>query len=223
MQDEQTLARVRAYMSDMDLELNSKLPPERDLCASIGVTRAALRRALDILESEGQIWRHVGRGTFIGARPVENIDDVAYLANRSNPTKMMEARLHVEPELARLAAHHASNADFEFLRRCLRKSRAAREWRVYEAWDTKFHAAIATATHNHLLISLADTLNIVRRATVWGQMRDPKVPPADHLSFAEHDAIFDAIVQRDGDSAAENMRRHLITVRDRVLRSCRAQ
>jgi len=34
-----------------------------------------------------------------------------------------------------------------------------------------FHQAIAAATYNKLLISLFDTLNIVRRSTVWGQLR----------------------------------------------------
>lgn len=220
MVEPETLEHVRGYLQDMDLALNSKLPPERQLCAELGVTRGALRRALDVLESEGQIWRHVGRGTFVGARPVLNLDDVTYLADRCNPAKMMEARLNVEPELARLAAHNASNADFVQLRTCIRKSRSARDWRVYEAWDTRFHEAIAAATHNHLLISLVDTLNVVRRATVWGQLRERKVPPADHQSFREHDAIYDAIAGRDGEGAAEAMRGHLLTVRDRVLRNC---
>jgi len=55
----------------------------------------------------------------------------------------------------------------------------------------------------------------VRRSTVWGQLRSTKLPPANHGSFGEHDAIYDAIVARDTDQAAELMRKHLKSVRSR--------
>ena len=40
---------------------------------TLGVTRAELRKALAVLEAENQIWRHVGKGTFIGSRPIETV------------------------------------------------------------------------------------------------------------------------------------------------------
>ena len=92
-------------------------------------------------------------------------------------------------------------------------------WRFYEAWDNNFHRAIATATQNKLMMSLFETLNAVRRSVVWGQLRLTKLPPATHESFREHDGIYEAIASRDPDLAAECMRIHLKTVRDRVLLS----
>ena len=49
-----------------------------------------------------------------------------------------------------------------------------------------------------------DTLNAVRRTVVWGRLRDedPR-PPADHHSFAEHEAIVAAIEERDLAGAAQ--------------------
>ncbi len=213
------LVSLRGYLSRQDISLNSRLPPERELCRELGTTRTALRKALAVLESEGQIWRHVGRGTFVGARPVLNLGDVEYLSGRTSPAQVMESRLAIEPQLARLAALHGTKADFAEMRLCNRRCRSAREWRVYEAWDNKFHRAVAAATHNTLLVSLFDTLNTVRRSTVWGQLRSTKLPPADHASFHEHDALYGAIAGRDPDLAAQNMRIHLRTVRDRVLSS----
>ncbi len=67
------------------------------------------------------------------------------------------------------------------------------------------------------MISLFDTLNIVRRSTVWGQLRSTQLPPADHGSFAEHEAIYEAIVGRNPDLAADHMRNHLKSVRDRTF------
>ena len=213
------LVSLRGYPSRQEISLNSRLPPERELCGELGTTRTELRKALAVLEAEGQVWRHVGRGTFIGPRPVLNLSDVEYLGGRTSPAQVMESRLAIEPQLARLAALHGTQADFAEMRLCNRRCRAAREWRVYEAWDNKFHRAIAAATHNTLLVSLFDTLNTVRRSTVWGQLRSTTLPPADHASFREHDALYEAIARRDPDFAAESMRIHLRTVRDRVLSS----
>ena len=212
------LSRLQGLLADRQYPLNGRLPPERSLCRELGVNRGALRKALAVLEAEGQIWRHVGRGTFVGTRPAETVGDVSRIGSRTNPADVMEARLLIEPELARLAARNATSTDVDEMRHCIRKTKSARDWRVYEAWDTKLHRAVAAATHNALLLSLFDTLNIVRRATVWGRLRVAKpTPDPSHHSFAEHDALFAAIAERDLDLAAACMRRHLETVRRNLL------
>lgn len=213
------LTALKNFLSEQKLALNGRLLPERQLCSEIGLSRGQLRKALALLEADGQIWRHVGRGTFIGPRPVINLSDFEFLSNQTSPTEIMEARLALEPQLARLASLHGAVSNFLEIRRCNQRCRAAREWRVYGAWDNKFHQAIASATYNKVLISLFDTLNNVRRSTVWGQLRSTDLPPADHDSFNEHDAVYEAISGRDPDLPAECMRIHLRTVRDRVLSS----
>lgn len=63
----------------------------------------------------------------------------------------------------------------------------------------------------------SDTLNVVRRSTVWRQPRTTKLPPGDHPSFFEHDAICVAIMAHDEALASQRMRDHLNSVRERVL------
>ncbi len=211
-------ARLRAYLADGNLELNSRLPPERSLSRHLGVSRSLLRRALAELEAEGQIWRHVGRGTFIGSRPLESASDIDYVISHTTPRELMEARLLIEPGLARLAAGHATNADIRQLEQCIRKTKSATDWRVYEIWDTNLHRTIAAAAHNTCLMALFDTLNAVKRSVVWTRPR--KVPLArklEHHSFAEHDAIISAIIKRDPIRAEAAMRRHLESVRNRLM------
>jgi len=208
---------LRNFLGEEGLVLNERLPAERDLCRTLGLSRSALRKALAELEAEGQIWRHVGRGTFVGPRPIPNLSDVELLTSLTSPTAVMEARMAIEPQLARLAALHGTESHFAEMRQCNRRCRAAKGWRFYEAWDNNFHQAIAAATQNKLLISLFDTLNAVRRTVVWGQLRLTELPPPDHDSFDEHDAIHKAIAGRDPDRAAARMRAHLKTVRDRIL------
>jgi DNA-binding FadR family transcriptional regulator len=210
-------ARIRRFISNGGFGHNARLPPERSLSQEFSVSRSELRKALAALEADGLIWRHVGRGTFIGSRPVHNLDDVAFLGQLANPAQVLDARVAIEPELARLAALHAVKADCEAIRTCAQRGRTAGDWRSYEAWDNNIHHAVAKATHNKLLIFLFDTLNVVRRSIVWGQPRTTEGPPASHPSFDEHDAIADAIEAHDPAAAAARMRDHLRSVRDRVL------
>lgn len=209
--------RIKHYVVEQGFTHNARLPPERRLSEVFGVSRAELRRALAGLEADGLIWRHVGRGTFIGARPVHNLDDVTFLGQLASPAQVLEARLAIEPELARLAALHGVSGDCDAIRACAERARAAGDWRSYEAWDNKLHHAIAKATKNKLLIFLFDTLNVVRRSIVWGQERTTERPPADHESFDQHDAIVAAIATHDPAAAAAAMRDHLRSVRERVL------
>ena len=62
------LGRLRALLDDSSFDAGQRLPPERELAARIGIGRRALRRALEVLEAEGRIWRHQGKGTFLGSR-----------------------------------------------------------------------------------------------------------------------------------------------------------
>lgn len=208
---------LRKFITAGSFQHNDRLPPERDLSLRFGVTRAQLRKALADLEADGLIWRHVGRGTFIGARPVLNLADAAYLGELASPSQVMTARIAIEPELARLAALMAARADMEMMRHWAQRCRMAPDWRSYEAADNNLHHAIAKATHNKVLLYLFDMLNTVRRSTVWGQKRANPRPEPDHYSFAQHEGICDAIAARDETRAADLMRAHIHAVRDRVL------
>ncbi len=212
------LARLRAYLAESGLGHGERLPPERQLAGRLGITRAELRKALGSLQTEGQLWRHVGRGTFVGSRPADAVGDIAAMARRTNPGEIMRARLLIEPEIARTAALNATGAQVEDMRLAAQKMRTAATWRLYESWDTRLHCTIAEATQNSLLVGLLDTLNAVRRMATWGRLRvQPVRPSRDHHSFAEHDAIVAAIANRDMSAAAQAMRAHLQTVARNLL------
>jgi len=208
------LTQLRAYLAQNELPPSTRLPPERELSEILGVSRGDLRKALAILETQGELWRHVGKGTFVGARPVAELSPVAAIATQTNPAEVMRARLVIEPELAL----HATADDIAAMKLCVTGARGAETWRQYENWDNRLHRAIAEAAHNALLVAVFDTLNAVRRAVVWGRLRDegPK-PPADHHSFAEHEAIVTAIEERDLAGAASRMRLHLRQVQMLLL------
>lgn len=213
------LTQLKAWLAQRELAPGGRLPPERELCELLGVSRGELRKALAVLEADGLLWRHVGKGTFVGVRPVEELDSVRTVAARSNPREVMQARLVIEPMLAREAALNASQEHLDEMRRAIRASREAATWRQYESCDNRFHRTVAEAAGNTVLTALFDQLNAVRRAVVWGRLRDQNErPPRDHHSFAEHDRILGALAERDREAAHRAMLEHLMTVQANLLR-----
>ena len=212
------LVQLQAYLAQHDLPPDSRLPSERVLCDLLGVSRGDLRKALATLETEGQIWRHVGKGTFVGGGPIGETVAISDISDRTNPADLMRARLIVEPEIAREAALHTTQDDIVALRRSMGRTRAATTWRQYENYDNLLHRQIAQASRNTVLLGLFDALNAIRRAVVWGRLRvEAARPPDDHHSFAEHERIVDAIANRDLDGAARAMRTHLQSVGRRLI------
>ncbi len=209
------MANLRGWLADAALPEDGRLPPERDLAARLQVNRAEVRKALAVLQAEGLVWRHVGKGTFATRmatrRPAgERRPDVAEISDVTSPPEAMQARLIIEPELARLAALHANAVQLSEMQRLAMQMRAARSWEEYEDLDFRFHDLVAEASGNRLLLEVERLVNGVRRSVVWGNLaRRPVGPSPDYHSFDEHDAIIAAIGRRDRRGAADAMRRHL--------------
>src|ERR1700712_2178856 len=62
---QQVRLRLLADMTSGRLSEGAPLPPEPDLCATFGVSRVTLRRAVTELCAEGRLTRQQGRGTFV--------------------------------------------------------------------------------------------------------------------------------------------------------------
>lgn len=184
------------------------------MAAALGVSRPALRKALAVLEAEGQLWRHVGKGTFLGPRPLAAIGDLAALARRAGAADVLAARLVLEPPLAALAARHATPAQLAAMREAMAASRRpGLSWRGYEGQDARLHREVASAAGNPLLLHLFDQLAATRRVLTWDRPRArPDGPPPGHPSFAEHEAIVAAIAAGKAEQAATLMRDHIAAV-----------
>lgn len=212
---EGALVQLRAYIAQGEFAINDRLPPERVLCENLGIARSELRKAFAVLESEGSIWRHVGRGTFVGNGHGHSSDyqTIANIAKHTTPKEVTYARLVLEPMLAREAALHATSEHMQQLHENCRMARQAATWRQYETLDNQFHSLVAEATQNTPLIAMYEQLNAVRRTIVWGRLRRrSEHPPKDHHSFDGHEAVLSAIEQRDTDAALNSMKEHLRSV-----------
>lgn len=207
------LVQLRAYLAQPHLTPGSQLPPERELASQIGVSRGELRKALAVLEEEGLLWRHVGKGTFLSRKQTLEVMHISDIAGISSPAEVMRARIVIEPALAAEAAVRAKSSNIISLRRYALDSRAALTWREYEACDNRLHKEVAEAANNPITSGFYDMLAGIRRSVVWGRLRRERDRPAsDHHSFLEHDAIIDAIANRDPQAAHAAMLAHLGSV-----------
>ena len=175
---DQALSKVRDFIETRNFAVDGRIPPERTLAAELGVGRRSLRRALDVLEQEGRIHRHQGRGTFIDprrpasagsivstpsssgrgptrARLSAALDDVL---DQTNPLEVIEVRLATEPVMARLAALRASQSEIKRLQTLAVKTRTASDADTYERADSLFHRTIAEAARNTLFLTFFDTM-----------------------------------------------------------------
>jgi DNA-binding FadR family transcriptional regulator len=197
-----------SVVSDSD-----RLPNERDLALKFGVSRHAVRKALERLEIEGQLWRHVGRGTFRGQRPNPATSDADVVIQHASLREIVETRKIIEPQIAALAAVRASAAQVGAIEDAARRCGAAKNMDQYEVWDENFHRALANATGNVILQSIFETVNRARKKVVWGTMRRAALRPGrrDHFS-QEHARVVEAIRNRNPDAAWDAMRIHMETL-----------
>lgn len=210
------------WLATSGAALGDRLPPERILSEQLGMSRGELRKAMTILEAEGVVERHVGRGTFLrSASPDrDNVPPlIRQLAEITSPHAAMMARLSLEPELAGHAAIHAAPRHLTEARALAEGMRNAADWAEYEKLDSDLHELIAVASGNPLLAELHRIVNAVRVSVVWSRLELPRNgPPKDYHSFAEHDAIIEALERRDRKAAHAAMRDHLKSVRATLLK-----
>jgi len=213
------LGQLRALLDQSSSEGEQRLPPERELAARIGIGRRALRRALEVLEAEGRIWRHQGKGTFLGPRPAQTPTNLEELAKRTHPLEVMDVRLEIEPALARLAAMRATNGDIERLLHLAEKTASSSDADGRELWDSALHRTIAEAAGNSLLLAIFDMIDRIRQDATWRLLRErARSGERQQIYVEQHRRVIAAIAQREAHAAEQAMREHLEFVREGLLK-----
>jgi DNA-binding FadR family transcriptional regulator len=212
------LGRLRALVDANDVQAGGRLPPERVLAERIGVSRRAVRHALDMLEAEGRITRQQGRGTLISDARAGTLDLSEQLAKLTNPVDTLEARMAIEPALARLAALRGTQADFDKLFEAAEASRDSKDPISYEKADAAFHRRIAAAARNPLLVTIFEAVLHVASNRSWRHGRETAHCINNQARYAAaHRKIAAAICDRNPKLAEEAMRTHLAMVQQQLI------
>jgi GntR family transcriptional repressor for pyruvate dehydrogenase complex len=212
---EEIADRIRRGLLDRTFAAGGPLPSERVLAQRFGVSRGSVRDAFRILEVMGLVEMRHGQGTFPRELSVDRL--VTPLASvithqRDRQDELMDVRRMFEPAVARAAADRRTDEDIVELERVLASQRRKlKSGQNAIAEDTAFHAVLARATRNHVVVRIMETLNdllVESRKLTLRQKGRPEV------SLAGHEKIVGAIRRRDPDAAATAMRRHIDQIAD---------
>jgi GntR family transcriptional regulator, uxu operon transcriptional repressor len=212
-------AQLRRAISDNVYAYGDKLPPEREIARSLGASRTTVRKALRQLEERSFVRRKIGSGTFVVYG--RNSHDEREIADVTSPLELIDVRLAVEPHIIQLAVLHGTMRDMEAIAEALVPLELAGADREhFTEWDQRFHMALASATHNPLMLWIYRQINEVRGHTQWSKAKDKVLTPARIAEYnAQHRALFEAVQARDAETAHALMARHLEDARRDLVRA----
>lgn len=210
---EQVASHIEREILAGRLKPGDSLPPERDLRATFGVGRPAIREALITLQQSGLIEIGNGAPARVAKPNAERI--IAgiipavqqFLSDAEGQRQLQGVRLFLEVGLVRHAAVHASEEELEQLSQALERNRRA-IGNMAEAiqTDVDFHFMFAKIAGNPVFRAIYDAM------ATWLQAQRHAAPikPGDYdRGYNEHKRIFEAVRARDADAAQEAMQDHL--------------
>jgi GntR family transcriptional repressor for pyruvate dehydrogenase complex len=207
------------------LRAGERLPTEQEQIVRFSVSRTVIREAMASLRSEGLVVSRQGAGVFVADQkpnPTFRIDSKE-MRSLTEIENVLQLRLAVEVEAAGIAAERRSDDDLLQLRDCLDAiDRVIAEGGAALEADFAFHRAISSATGNPYFERFMHFL---------GPVVIPNRPPTQDaeqrrayldLVQAEHRQIYQAIADRDAESARSHLRYHLESSRDRYRQMSKA-
>lgn len=193
--------------------IEQRLPPgtklsESALCEAFGVGRMRIRRSLLLLASREVVDLRANRGAFVASPTAEQAAEI------------FEARLILEPDIARLAVERATDADLDMLTRHLEEEyEAHRQGRRNEAirLSGQFHVHLCQIAGNSVMLRMMKEL-VTRTSLIIGIYGAPGMV---NCRDDDHASIADAIRARDADKASRMMRLHLKHIQEHLDLSSR--
>jgi Transcriptional regulators len=212
--------RLLDLVTSGELEPGTRLPPERQLAATLEVGRSAVREALAALEVLGLVDVRPGSGTYLRGSVSELLPQSlswGILIGRRSTTELIEVRGALEIYSARLAAERMPDAAVARLGEHVDRMRASTDDPpAFVEADLAFHHDLAASVDNTVLLDLLQIIRSLLR--VWA---DRAVDDAAEIGRAleEHAAVHAAIAARDGDRAASAMAAHMQSAGRRLAAS----
>lgn len=213
---ETLLSRLRAFMAELQLKPGDKLPPERSLASTFGVSRNSVRTAIRTLAEQGVLESRHGDGTYVRSGETDFLEKALLSAVDSECAifdEVMEFRRIVEPSIARLASRRRTQDQLNELKIivCDQQRRLLMEEGDGDL-DAQFHQCLARCTGNSLLSTTMQRLNAVYQP---GRTADLRSEEWRQFSISSHLRIIDAVERQDEDACEQELRHHLGTVSER--------
>lgn len=193
------IARIQQMIVSGELQPGQRLPPEKELSESLGLSRNSLREAVKALELIRVLDVRRGDGTYVTSlEPTVLLEAVSFVVDMHHDRSLvdlLEVRRILEPASAVLATARASEQQIDELATLMVAVDDSTGVEDLVAHDLLFHSTIAAIGGNQYLSGLLDALSSKTvRVRVWrGLTQNGSV----QRTLDEHAAIVDAIRRRD--------------------------
>lgn len=192
----------------------TRLPPESQLAAMMGVSRGPLREAIRVLDFLGIVDVRVGDGTYVtrldGTSLLRGFGLLGEVANEKTVLEIFEIRRVLESAAAAMAASRITEEQLRELEEHLAMLSAEKDSERFVMLDMRFHDLIASATGNAALRMLCASFSArTQRARL---LRGRNVKGILARSSTEHEDIFRHIKNREPVLAAAAVASHIANV-----------
>ena len=210
---QQIVSRLLDLIQQRHLGPGDRLPAERELAASMGVSRSSLREALRALTVLGVTEMRHGTGTYVSSlEPELLVRPLSFVLSLSEQAsdQLFEARRVVEPAMAALAASRIDDATLERLDGCVARGRdCIGDATAFMETDLELHDAIRVAAENAVLGRFMESIRALGLAS---RRRTGSLRAVQEQTVKDHRAIVRALRARDPEGASTAMLRHLVNV-----------
>ncbi|MCY4422429.1 MAG: FCD domain-containing protein [Acidimicrobiaceae bacterium] len=211
---DRTIEGIVALIGAGELAAATRLPPESELAALMGVSRGSLREAVRVLAYLGIVDVRVGDGTYVtdldGANLLRGFDLLGQVANEKTALEIFEIRRVLESAAAAMAASRITDEQLSEMEAHLKQMRSEKDAERFVRLDIQFHDLIASATGNVSLRMLGASFSArTQRARL---MRGQNLAGILSRSTIEHDDIFRHIRNREPVLAAAAATSHIANV-----------
>ncbi len=202
---------LRQFIIENGYRPGAKLPATTTLAQEFGVGVPTLREALKTLETIGIIQVRHGSGVYVGEH-LNSIFLMNPIVSKETPTKkqlqdLIEARISIEPTTAALAAKNATPAQIKALASLLADAETHLDYdSILNHKNMLFHRKIAEASGNSVFSQIMNVLTGLFQNEQRLLIDIFHSKKSDHQ---QHQAIFEALKNRDSSEAYQRMRTHL--------------
>lgn len=212
---DEIVAQFEKLIENGEWPLGSKIPPEPELVAALGVGRNSVREAVRALEHAGLLEPRRGDGTYVRATSGLRAA-ILRRVRRSDVLDVLAVRTSLESDAAATAAVRRTESDVAAIRQAVAARRASCDGgdrAAFVAADLSFHLAVIAATGNSVLVDLYSGLTEALQRTVT-QLDELDDDPA---AFPGHEELAAAIEARDPVAARVAADSYLDAARHLVL------
>jgi GntR family transcriptional regulator, transcriptional repressor for pyruvate dehydrogenase complex len=217
---ERTIGHLEQKVLEGDWSASMRLPSERALAESIGVSRSTIREAIQRLVSKGVLETRPGSGVYVVQRQRPTLSAPWVQLLDGHPpmrTETLEFRLVFECAAARFAAQRSTEVELDHLAAILSRMReavATKDVDVEARTDAEFHTALAAAAHNRMLEKFYASVITMLREHITTNTFDATLNNANAASqaamrLAQHESIYFAVRERNPDAAQQAMLAHI--------------